>query len=65
MSTRASFANKSCITLSEKSRDNCFLYTAPKLWNSLPKNITSQCNVNSFSTYLFKYVLTATVVFVS
>ena len=61
MSTRASFANKSYITLFKKSCDNCFLYTAPKLKNSLPKNTTSQFNVNSFNTYLFKYVLTATV----
>ena len=61
LSMRAIFANKSYITLSKKSCDNCFLYTAPKLWNSLPNNITSQCNVNSFNTYLFKYVLTATV----
>ena len=58
---RASFANKFCITLSKTSRDNCFLYTAPKLWNSLPTNITDQCNVKSFNTYLFKYVLTVTV----
>ena len=49
------------ITHSKKPRDNCFLYTAPKLWNNLPNNITSQCNVNSFITYLFKYVLPATV----
>ena len=50
----ASFANKAYITLSKKSRDNCLLYSAPKLWNSLPNNITNQCNVKSFNTYLFK-----------
>ena len=61
MSMCASFANKSYITFSKKSCDNCFLYTAPKLWNSLPNNITSQCKVNSFNTYLFKYVFTAIV----
>ena len=57
----AYFAYKSYLTLSKKSWDNCFLYTAPKLLNSLPNNITSQCKVNSFNTYLLKYVLTATV----
>ena len=60
-STRSSFANKSYLTLSKKSYDNCFFYTASKLWNRLPKNTTSLFNVNSFNTYLFKYVLTATV----
>ena len=65
MSTHPSFAKKSCITLSKKLCDNCFLNTAPKLQNSLPHNTTGQCNVNSFNTYLFKYVLIATVVFVS
>ena len=58
MSTRASFAGKSYITLFKMSYENCFLYIVPKLWNTLPNNITSQCNVNSFNTYLFKYVLT-------
>ena len=47
---RASFAKKSFINLLKKSCNNCFLYTAPKLWNSLPNNITNQCNANSFST---------------
>ena len=38
-------------SLTKKSRiicDNCFLYSTPKLRNSLPNNITSQSNVNSF-----------------
>ena len=61
MSTHASFANKSYITLFKTSCDNCCLYTVPKLWNSLANNITSQCNVNAINFYLFKYVFTAVV----
>ena len=56
----AFLADKSYIILSKKPCDNCFLHTAPKLWNSLLNIITSQCNVNSFNTHLFKYVFTAT-----
>ena len=61
MAICASLAKKSNITLSKKSRDDSFLYTAPKRWNNLPNNINSQCSVNTFHTDQWKYFLTATV----
>ena len=61
MSTRASLANKSFIQISKKSCDNCFLYSAPKLWNSLPNSVTSQVNFSSFYQNLIQYVFPAAV----
>ena len=47
-STRASLANKLQLPKSKHSSDNCFLYTAPKLWNKLPNNVTCMSDCKNF-----------------
>ena len=47
-STRASLANKLQVPKSKHSCDNCFLYTAPKLWNKLPNNVTCKSDFKNF-----------------
>ena len=58
MATRTSDSFKLHKVKSKKSCDNCVLFTAPKLWNMLPNNITCIKNFNasrtSIVTHLFK-----------
>ena len=54
--TRANVSNKACIQESKCSCDNCFLFNAPKLWNSLPNAITSLDNYYLFDNSVFKHI---------
>jgi hypothetical protein len=58
MSTRASVSNKVLLQSSKHSCENCFMFTAPKLWNSLPNTVTCLVNFNTFYTNVIKTVFT-------
>ena len=54
--TRASLANKLQLPKSKHCCDNCFLYTAPKLWNKLPNNVTCMSDFKNFRTGAAKVI---------
>ena len=54
--TRATESNKAYITYSKRCCDNCFLFKAPILWNSLPNDITSSQGFRSFYTRIVKFI---------
>ena len=54
--TRASQSNKAFIFKSKKSCNNCFIFAAPKLWNTLPNNVTMSNNFNVFYAGLIKFI---------
>ena len=54
--TRASVSKKLLLTNSKRSCDNSFVYQAPKIWNTLPNNITTLTDYKLFLCALLKFV---------
>lgn len=57
ITTRASKSFKVCLDKSKKSCDNCFLYGAPLIWNSLPNDITILLSFSTFYSHVVKFLL--------
>ena len=53
---RASVTKKVLLTNSKSSRDNSFVYQAPKILNILPNNITALTDYKLFLSALLKFV---------
>ena len=56
MATCASDSFKLHIVKSKMSCDNCILFTAPKLWNMSPNNVTCIKNFKAFRISVVKHL---------